>query len=141
MILWPGSCPTHNKIRKDEIIKLKDKHPNTEILVHPECRPEVIDISDNALSTNGMINYAKESKTKEFIIGTERDLCYRLKKENPDKIFYPIKSAICPNMKKITLEKVLNSIITLEPKIEIQPEIMEKAKHPLQRMLEIGRGD
>ena len=83
----------------------------------------------------------KESKLKDFIIGTEKELCYRLKKENPKKDFHPIKSAICPNMKKITLEKVLNSLETLEPKIKLPDKIMEKAKKPLQRMIDIGRGD
>ncbi len=86
-----------------------------------------------------MVNHAKKSDAKNFIIGTEKELCYRLKKENPRKNFYPIKSAICPNMKKITLEKVLNSLETLEPKIELSDEIMEKAKKPLQRMIEVGR--
>ena len=75
MILWPGMCPTHHKIRKEQIMKLKNKHPNAEILVHPECRPEIIDIADHAFSTNGMVNYAKKSDSEEFIIGTEKDLC------------------------------------------------------------------
>ena len=141
IILWPGMCPTHHKIHKDEILKLKKKHPKAEILVHPECRPEIIDISDHALSTNGMVNHSKKSEKSEFIIGTEKDMCYRLEKENPDKVFHPIKSAICPNMKKITLEKVLNSLETLEPKIKLSDEIMKKAKKPLQKMMEIGRGD
>ena len=141
MILWPGICPTHHKISEGEILEIKEKHPNSEILVHPECRPEVIDIADHAFSTNGMVNYAKKSKSKEFIIGTEKDLCYRLKKENPDKIFYPLKSAVCPNMKKITLRKVLKSVESLEPKIELSQDIMKKAKLPLQRMMDMGRGD
>ncbi len=141
LIIWPGFCPTHHRIRKEEILSIKKKHPDAEILVHPECRPEVIDISDYALSTNGMVNHAKKSDSKEFIIGTEKDLCYRLKNENPDKTFYPIKTAICPNMKKITLEKVLNSLEYLEPRIEFSEEIMKKAKKPLQRMMNIGRGD
>jgi quinolinate synthase len=141
MILWPGICPTHHRIRKEDIQSIKKNHPKAEVLVHPECRPEIIDISDHVLSTNGMVNYVKSSDTKEFIIGTEKELCYRLKKENPDKIFYPIKTAICPNMKKITLEKVLNSLRTLKPKIKLSNEIMKKAKQPLQRMIDIGRGD
>jgi len=141
MILWPGICPTHHKIKKEEILELKEKHPDAEVVVHPECRPEVIDIADHAFSTNGMVNYGKESDTKEFIIGTEKDLCYRLKKENPDKTFYSLKTAVCPNMKKITLEKILNSLKTLEPKIRLPDEIMEKAKLPLQRMMDVGRGD
>jgi len=141
MILWPGVCPTHHKIKKEEILELKEKHPDAEVVVHPECRPEVIDIADHAFSTNGIINHARESDAKEFIIGTEKDLCYRLKKENPDKTFYSLKTAVCPNMKKITLEKILNSLKTLEPKIRLPDEIMEKAKLPLQRMMDIGRGD
>jgi quinolinate synthase len=138
-IIWPGVCPTHHRIRKEEILKLKNIHPDSEILVHPECRPEIIDISDYALSTNGMITHAKDSDADEFIIGTEKELCYRLKKEIPNKTFYEIKTAICPNMKKITLEKVLNSLETLEPKIKITEDLIKKANIPLQKMMNIGR--
>lgn len=141
LIIWPGMCPIHHNIRKEEILKIKKMHPNSQILVHPECRPEIIDISDYVLSTNGMVNHVKNTDIKEFIIGTEKELCYRLKNENPDKIFFPLKSAICPNMKKITFEKVLNSLDNLEPKIELPEELMKKAKKPLQRMMDIGRGD
>ena len=141
IIIWPGVCPTHHRIRKEEILKLKEKHPDAEILVHPECRPEVIDIADHTFSTNGMVNYAKKSDTREFIIGTEKELCYRMRKEIPEKKFYSIKTAICPNMKKITLEKVLNSLESLEPKINLPDEIMKKARKPLKKMMEVGRGD
>ena len=139
IILWPGLCSTHHRIIKDDILNLKKAHPNAEVLVHPECRPEIIDIADYAFSTNGMVNHSMKSKSKEFIIGTEKELCYRLKKENPNKDFYPIKSAICPNMKKITLEKVLNSLESLEPKIKLTDEIMVKAKKPLEKMMNVGR--
>lgn len=138
MIIWPGMCSTHHKIRKEQIMRIKQDHPKAEILVHPECRPEVIDIADHVFSTGGMVNHAKNSDCKEFIIGTEKDLCYRLKKENPDKQFYPIKSAICPNMKKNNLDKVLKSLESLEPKIELPEEIIEKAEKPLQRMMNIS---
>jgi quinolinate synthase len=141
LIIWPGVCPTHYRIHKEEILKIKKKHPDAEILVHPECRPEIIDLSDYALSTNGMVNHAKKSDSKEFIIGTEKELCYRLKNENPDKTFYAIQTAICSNMKKITLEKILNSLESLEPKIEFSDELIKKAKKPLQRMMNVGRGD
>jgi len=141
MILWPGICSTHHNITKEEILTLKKDHPNAEVLVHPECRLEVIDTADKAFSTNGMVNYVKQSKAKEFIIGTEKDICYRLKKENPEKTFYPVPSAVCPNMKKITLEKVLNSLKTLEPKTILPDDIMKKARLPLQKMMDAGRGD
>jgi len=141
IILWPGFCSTHHKIRKKDILKIKKQHPKSEILVHPECRPEIIDIADYALSTNGMVNHAKNSEVKEFIIGTEKELCYRLKNENPDKEFYPIKTAICPNMKKITLDKVLNSLESLKPNIKLSKKVMEDAYKPLIRMMNIKRGD
>jgi len=88
-----------------------------------------------------MVNHAKKSDKNEFIIVTEKELCYRLQNENPNKKFYPIKRAICPNMKKITLEKVLNSLETLEPKIALSEKIMKDAKKPLENMMSIGRGD
>jgi quinolinate synthase len=141
MIIWPGFCPTHNRIHKNHIMKLKDNHKSAEVLVHPECRPEIIKISDYALSTNGMVNHIKKSKSNEFIIGTEKGLSYRLKKENPKKYFYPVDSAICPNMKKITINKLINSMINNEPKIQIEKSIMEKARKPLIKMMNIKRGD
>jgi quinolinate synthase len=140
-ILWPGICSTHHNIQISDIQKIKNRHPAAEILVHPECRAEIIDIADYVYSTNGMVNHAKKSSCKEFIIGTEKDLCYRLQNENPEKNFYPIPSAICPNMKKITLEKVLKSMETLKPRVTLSEEIMHQAKKPLQRMMDMGRGD
>jgi quinolinate synthase len=137
MILWPGICSTHHNIKKEEIVALKNKHPSAEILVHPECQPEVIEIADYAFSTNGMVSHVKTSPTKEFIIGTEKGLCYRLEKENPGKKFYPVPSAICQNIKKTTLEKVLKSLETLEPTIELSEEIIQKARIPLQRMMDM----
>jgi len=141
LILWPGICPTHHNMQKEEMLDIKKKHPRAEILVHPECRPEIIDIADHVFSTSGMVNYSKKSDTQEFIIGTEKDMCYRLKKETPEKTFYSLSSAVCPNMKKITLEKVLKSMESLEPKIKLSEDIMQKAKVPLQKMMNIGRGD
>lgn len=141
MILWPGICSTHHLITPEDIYTLKKQHPQAKVLVHPECTLEVIDCADHAFSTNGMVTYTKQSDVKEFIIGTEQDLCYRLQKENPDKKFYPIPKAICPNMKKITLEKVLNSLETLEPCIQLPKNTIEKAKMPLKKMMDVGRGD
>lgn len=142
MILWQGMCPTHhNNISKKELIQQKKMHPSAEILVHPECPLEIIDIADQVFSTNGMVNYVHSSNTKIYIIGTEKELCYRLQKENPKKTIIPVHTAICPNMKKITLEKILNTLETLEPKITLPEEIRKKAKKPLDRMIAIGRGD
>lgn len=142
IILWPGICPTHHSlIRKEDIENLKREHPEAEIMVHPECRPEVIDVADLVSSTNGMVGYARRSKGKAFIVGTEEGLCYRLKKENPDKEFYPVERAICSNMKKITLDKVVYSLENLKPELNLPKEILEKAREPILRMMEVGRGD
>ncbi len=139
LILWPGYCHTHQDILPEDITKLKAAHPKAEVLVHPECRPEVIALADHAFSTNGMVSHAKTSQATEFIIGTEQGLCYRLQKENPGKCFYELSKAYCPNMKKITIEKLLNSMETLEPEVHVPDPIMHKAKIPLQRMMDLGR--
>ncbi len=141
LILWPGFCHVHRDIKKEELLALKANHPDAELLVHPECRSEVIDIADQVFSTEGMVKYCKDSENAKFIIGTEEGLTYRLKKELPTKIFIPVKSAVCPNMKRITLDKVLQSMETLQPRVELSDHIMEKAKEPLDRMVKILRAD
>ncbi|MCE5296174.1 MAG: quinolinate synthase NadA [Euryarchaeota archaeon] len=141
ILVWPGFCATHDSITVAEIDELKRQHPKAPVLVHPECRPDVIDKADKVASTEGMLTFAKASPEKEFIIVTEKDMTYRLSKENPDKTFYPITMAICPTMKMITLEKVIKSLETLEPRIELPEDLIAKAKVPLERMIEIGRGD
>lgn len=141
IIIWPGICPTHHKIRKHHIMDLKRMHPQAEVLVHPECNPNVIDTADFVYSTQGMINHASVSSKNEFIIGTEKELCYRLKKLNPGKMFYSVDVAVCPNMKKITLLKVLKSLEFLEPAVDLSDEIIRQASLPLQRMVDFGRGD
>lgn len=140
-VFWNGYCHVHQDITKEEILDLKKQHPNTEVLVHPECIPEVIDVADCVYSTEGMIKHVSKSNSEEFIIGTEKELCHRLKKENPSKKFYPLKNAICPNMKKITIEDVLKSLETLTPEVILSKDIIKKARRPLQRMMEISRGD
>lgn len=141
ILLWPGICPTHHKIKKAHILKLKTTHPDAEIVVHPECNPDVIDAADFVFSTQGIINHVSRSSCNEFIIGTEKELCYRLEILYPDKKFYSIEVALCPNMKRITLPKVLTSLQTLEPRVNLPDDILEKALLPLQRMIDFGRGD
>jgi quinolinate synthase len=126
------------KIGVDDIINLKNEHPHAEVLVHPECRPEVIVQADYALSTDGIIKRVRQSLSKEFIIGTELGILHRLKKENPDKIFIPASQrAICPNMKSITLEKVLWALERMEFPVTVPQNIRERAVHAVSRMLEI----
>jgi quinolinate synthase len=138
MHLWPGYCPTHVKILPEDIIQRKQEHPKAKVVVHPECRPDVIALADEALSTSGMIRYAARDDVKELIVGTEVEILHRLNKENPGKRFYPAsKKAVCPNMKKITLEKILDSLETMMPEVKVPEAIRIIALIPVERMLEI----
>lgn len=140
LILWEGYCPIHVYILAQNISDVKKKHPETEVLVHPECAPDVIALADKALSTSGICRYVKESPCKSFIIGTENGIIYRLKKENPEKEFFPAAEiALCKNMKKITLEKVLWALEDMKYKIEVEPAIKEKAVRCIDRMLKIKK--
>ncbi len=142
MILWPGYCDTHqNRITLEDLKTMKDAYPASEIIVHPECIPEVIEFSDHAFSTQGMLDHCKTSDTREFIIGTEREMVHRLRKDIPGKIFHSIDKAVCPNMKKITLKKVAASLEIFGPKIDLPDDIIKKARIPLERMVAVGRGD
>ena len=133
---WPGYCPTHAKIQPQDIIRLKQEHPGARVVVHPECRPEVIDLADEVLSTGGMCRYAKREDVSELIIGTELGIIHRLEKENPGKRFIPVsEKAICPNMKLITLEKVLWSLEEMQPRVTVPEAIRLKAKAAIDRML------
>lgn len=139
MILWPGYCPTHLKILPQDIIDRKKEYPNAKVVAHPECRPDVVDLADEALSTSGMIRYAARPEVQELILATEVEIIHRLKKENPGKKFIPASErATCPNMKKTTLEKILEALETMQPEVKVPEEIRVKALACVQRMLEIG---
>jgi quinolinate synthase len=138
LISWDGYCPTHVKILPEDIIKQVRLHPQAKVMVHPECIPEVIDLADVALSTGKMCKFAKEANVAEFIVGTEVGIIYRLSKENPFRRFYPATElAICPNMKRITLEKILWSLEELREEVRVPHDIRKKAKKAIERMLEI----
>lgn len=138
IILWPGYCPTHQWITKEDIEELQSKHPDAKVIVHPECTPEVTAIADEVLSTGGMCRFAKETNFKKMIIGTETGILHRLRKENPDKVFYPVSDRIvCPNMKMTDLEKVLWALEDTSEPIVISEEVREKALIPIKRMLSI----
>ena len=138
MHLWPGYCPTHARIRDQDIIRLKEEYPQARVVVHPECRPEVIALADETLSTGGMIRYARREDVSEMIVGTELGIIYRLRKENPGKKFIPIsEQAVCPNMKLITLEKVLWSLEEMAPQVKVPEAIRLKAKAAVDKMLAI----
>jgi len=141
MILWPGYCPTHVIISADAIEKAKQKHPDAVVMAHPECTGQVRAGADEILSTSGMLHFARKSGAKRFIVATETGIIYTLKKQNPDKEFYrATDNAICPNMKKITLEKVVWSLEDMEYKITVADQIRTKAKAALDRMLAVLPG-
>ena len=135
---WEGYCPVHVKILPEHIMEQKKQHPQAEVVVHPECTSEVIKLADRVLSTSGMCKYAKESKTAEMIVGTETGILHRLRKENPQKTFYPATElAVCPNMKLTTLEKVLWALEESKHEITIPEDIRVRAKQTVERMIQI----
>jgi len=136
--LWEGYCPTHIRILAEDILKKKAAYPKAEVLVHPECTPEVIAMADKVLSTSGICDYAKKSNSEEFIIGTEIGILHKLKKENPEKKFYPASElADCPNMRLNNLEKILWSLEDMVYQVTVPEEIATRAKKSIDRMLEI----
>lgn len=139
MILWNGYCPTHVTISAKHIVQLKKEHLDAVVMVHPEAPPDVIEVADLVASTGGMLDYVKKSDAKEFIIGTETGIIHRMKKENPLKIFYPASpKSICPNMKLINLEKVYWALEEEQYQIELDKDVMDKARKAIDRMLAIS---
>lgn len=134
-----GYCPVHHNITAEQIIQVKDEHPNAFILVHPECKPEVVALSDYAGSTSGIIKYASDSENDEFIIVTELGVMSELKQRNPHKQFYSVGDLmICEGMKKITLDKIIHVLETEESTIMMDEVLMKKAREPMIRMLELS---
>lgn len=136
VISWDGYCHVHERITEEEVRLAKEKFPDALLLVHPECKPSVIDLADEVLSTSGMVNFAKKSDKKRFLIGTEEGLIYRLKKENPGKEFYTAGSAkMCRNMKLTTLNDVYLSLKEERYAIELPEGIIKSAQKALTAML------
>jgi quinolinate synthase len=137
MILpWEGFCIVHDRITPAQVRDARKAHPGAEVLVHPECRPEVIDLADHVASTSGIIREVCTSQKRECIIGTEVGILHRIQKECPDKRCYPLSpEAICRNMKKTNLEKVRDSLTTLRPRITVPDDIAARARTAIERML------
>ena len=138
MILWPGYCSTHVLIRPEDVQRARQTHPDASVLAHPECNPEVRSLADELLSTGQMLKFVKKSDTTEFLIATENGILHTLRKQNPDKKFYPItEKAICPNMKKITPEKVLWALQDMQYRVTVPEPVSSKARKSLDRMIEV----
>jgi quinolinate synthase len=139
MIIWRGYCPSHQKIIPAHIEELRDRYPDAVVMVHPEVHPEISRMADEVLGTGGMIRFAGESRARTFIVGTEVGMIYRLSSLYPEKRFIEAsRHAICPNMKKITLEKVFSSLENQEPVVTVPGEIAYRARRSIERMVEIG---
>ena len=131
-----GFCIVHENIKLEDVLKAKAEHPNAKLTVHPETPAEVQKIADHIGSTKQMIEYVKSSPDREFIIGTEVDIIYRMKKEAPGKSFYPAcQKSICRNMKKITLENLHEALKNMQYRIEVPEKIADAARKPIERML------
>jgi quinolinate synthase len=136
MILWPGFCPTHVRIKPERIKELRQEYPQAKVVVHPECTPDVIALADEVASTSGMCRYARRDDVREMVVGTEVGIIHRLRKENPGKRFIPVsEQAICPNMKLITLEKVLWALEEMTPEVKVPHEVRLKAIAAVDKML------
>ncbi|MFC2154762.1 quinolinate synthase NadA [Candidatus Altiarchaeota archaeon] len=134
-----GYCYTHNNIFKDHILEAKQEHPNARVVVHPETKPEVQELADEIASTEGMMRYCQNSAEKEFIIGTETGILYRMSKELPDKKFYPAcESAVCDSMKFTTLDKVRDVLRDMSNQVTVEEEIASRARKAIERMLELS---
>ena len=139
LILWDGYCPTHAKILPEHVLAKKKEHPGALVMAHPECRQEVCEVADVVCSTEGFINHSLKAKTEEIIVATEVGMLYRLKKLVPGKNFIPAsESALCPNMKKNTLEKILWSLQDMKTEVKVPDNIRVRAKKAIDRMLAAG---
>ncbi len=138
VISWPGYCPPHKRTKPEDIKALKEKYPGALFVAHPESTPETIDVADHVSSTSGMYKFVMESAAKYFIIGTERGIMYKMKKENPNKVFISSnKGLVCPNMKKTHLEDIINSLENMKNIIKIPEEIRIPARKSIENMLSL----
>jgi quinolinate synthase len=133
-----GFCPTHLLFQPEDVTALKMQHPNATVIVHPECSREMRQVADSIGSTSKMCRYATESKSKDFIVGTEEGILHRLRKENPEKNFYiAYDGAVCPNMKLITLDRLYASLKEEKYVVKVPPAVAKKARASLERMFQI----
>lgn len=138
IILYPGYCITHCRLKPEHVALARRNYPEAEVVVHPECIDEVVQMADAVLSTSQMLRYVKESKADTFLIGTEKELLYRMQKENPGKSFFVLSGGlVCPNMKKTTLGSVLRTMELKRNVVTVSEDIRLRAKLALDRMLAI----
>jgi len=138
IIPWSGYCPSHHVATSDDVSTARETYPGAALVVHPECRPEVVQKADRVLSTGKILNFSRHSGYSHIIVGTETGIIPRLQVENPEKEFYALsKEMICPDMKLIDLEKLLKALETLEPRVTVPESIAAPARQSLDRMLAV----
>ena len=138
LVLWPGYCHVHVVITEEDIKNEKAKYPDAIVMVHPECTEPVKELSDQILSTGQMLKFAAKSTAKRFIVGTEVGIIHALKRQTPDKEFFPAaERAICPNMKLMTLEKIAWALEDMQYKVTVPQDVRIRAQKALDRMVEI----
>jgi quinolinate synthase len=153
MLLWPGICIVHQAFSETELLKLKAEHPDAPVAAHPECPPHIIDHADHVGSTKSILDFALNSPAETILVATEPHIIHQMEKAAPAKTFIGVPGGdgncncnMCPYMALNTLEKLYVALRDLEPRIELSPEVMERARVPLERMLEmagrtVGHGD
>ncbi|TVQ82455.1 MAG: quinolinate synthase NadA [Bacteroidetes bacterium] len=145
MVLWNGTCSIHDVLSNERVLALKENHPEAKLIAHPRCKPEILKIADFVGSTTALLEYTRKTKDEEFIVATDSGIIHQMKKYNPDKSFIIIptdESAMCnecPHMKLNNLEKLYNCILNEEYEIKLSDEIINKAKVPLERMLDLSK--
>jgi quinolinate synthase len=144
LVLWNGACMVHEIFSEDKIIKLKEEHPESKLIAHPECENHILELADYIGSTTGLLKYTKENRAKTFIVATESGIIYQMQKANPGKLFIPAPPTNacacndCPHMKLNTLEKLYNCMKYELPEIDVPKDIIDRARKPIERMLEIS---
>jgi len=145
MVIWNGTCHVHEEFSLEAILKIKNDNPEAKIIVHPECELPVRMVADYIGSTAGLLKFTKTDSSKSYIVATEPGIIHQMKKENPDKTFIPAPPkdstcgcSECNFMKLITIEKIYRCLLTESPEIFLENEIIEKARIPIIRMLEIS---
>jgi quinolinate synthase len=138
--IWEGYCPTHERLKPEAVMALKARYPEALFICHPECNPAVTALADHACSTSAMYDYCRKSPAKQFIIGTEAGILYRLRLDNPDKEFILAAPAlVCPNMKLTSLEDIRDALERMAPVVRVEESIRLKAKTALDRMIAVPR--
>jgi len=145
MVLWDGACEVHDRLTTEGIIKLKEENPDAQIIAHPECQAPILELADYVGSTTGLLKFTRENKANKFIVATETGILHQMRKESPEKEFLivPLNSTCacndCPYMKLNTMEKLYLALKNEQPEITLPPDVMERAKKPITKMLDISK--